>query len=178
MGENPSASQSLPNPVENVSWDDCQKFLAKLNEQLADSGGQFQLPTEAQWEYACRAGSTTAYYFGDDDAKLGDYAGSWTMPAASRTRWAKRGPTPGDSTTCWATSTNGVPIGTASATTPHRRPTIRPGRPKPSAACSAAATGCWAPASAGPPTATSFAWVHSSDVGFRVARTVGPVVTK
>jgi formylglycine-generating enzyme required for sulfatase activity len=60
--------------VEQVSWDDCQAFLDKLNAKAGEQGGKFVLPTEAQWEYACRAGGTTKYCFGDDEARLGDYA--------------------------------------------------------------------------------------------------------
>ncbi len=48
-------------PVENVSWDDCQKFLQKLNARDPQSGITWSLPTEAQWEYACRAGTTGSY---------------------------------------------------------------------------------------------------------------------
>lgn len=74
MGSNPSAFKGAQNPVERVSWDHCQILLARLNEKTGEQGGQFMLPTEAQWEYACRAGSTTKYFFGDDETQLGQYA--------------------------------------------------------------------------------------------------------
>jgi formylglycine-generating enzyme required for sulfatase activity len=64
MGSNPSTSRACGDncPVEQISWDDAQRFLAKLN-QLND-GFDYRLPSEAEWEYACRAGTT------------GDYAGN------------------------------------------------------------------------------------------------------
>jgi formylglycine-generating enzyme required for sulfatase activity len=74
MGGNPSEFTGPKNPVETVSWDDCQEFFEKLNAQSAAPGGKFQLPSEAQWEYACRAGSKTRYCFGDDEKQLGEYA--------------------------------------------------------------------------------------------------------
>jgi formylglycine-generating enzyme required for sulfatase activity len=74
MGNNPSQLKGVKNPVETVSWDDCQQFVGKLNAKSAAGGGKFQLPSEAQWEYACRAESTTRFCFGDDEPKLGDYA--------------------------------------------------------------------------------------------------------
>ena len=74
MGNNPSWFQGAAKPVENITWDDCQVFLAKLGEKCGGGTEAFSLPTEAQWEYACRAGSTTKYSFGDDGSGLGEYA--------------------------------------------------------------------------------------------------------
>jgi len=71
---NPSHFQGPKRPVERVNWDDCQVFLSKLNEKTGGQGSKFALPTEAQWEYACRAGSTTRYCFGDKESGLGEYA--------------------------------------------------------------------------------------------------------
>jgi formylglycine-generating enzyme required for sulfatase activity len=75
MGNNPSLFDGPKNPVEEVSWNDCQRFVEKLNEKFAEEKGRFAFPTEAQWEYACRAGSTTRYCYGDDESRLGEY--SW-----------------------------------------------------------------------------------------------------
>lgn len=72
MGNNPSHFKGPDRPVENISWEDAQVFIQKLNEREGVS--HYRLPTEAQWEYACRAGSITVYYFGNDATKLGDYA--------------------------------------------------------------------------------------------------------
>jgi formylglycine-generating enzyme required for sulfatase activity len=70
-GENPSDFKGESNPVENVSWEDCQAWFEKLCEHHESL--QIELPTEAQWEYACRAGSTSAYSFGDDPKELPKY---------------------------------------------------------------------------------------------------------
>jgi formylglycine-generating enzyme required for sulfatase activity len=66
-------------PVENVSWDDAAAFCEALNQQDKGkpAGWAYGLPPEAEWEYACRAGTTTAYSFGDDPKQLGDYAWFW-----------------------------------------------------------------------------------------------------
>jgi len=58
--------------VTGVSWDDAQEFISWLNEK--EEGEHYSLPTEAQWEYSARAGTTTEYSFGDDSSLLGDYA--------------------------------------------------------------------------------------------------------
>ncbi len=76
MGSNPSDFKGADLPVEQVSWEDCQKFMEKLNAKAKEQlkGKAASLPTEAEWEYACRAGSKDKWSFGDDESKLVDYA--------------------------------------------------------------------------------------------------------
>jgi formylglycine-generating enzyme required for sulfatase activity len=86
MGSNPSHFRGDGNrPVEKVSWHDAQAFCGKLTELAGEQSGGlvFRLPTEAEWEYACRAGTSTRYSFGDDVAQLGEYA--WFKENAERT---------------------------------------------------------------------------------------------
>lgn len=71
MGSNPSFWKGDNLPVERVRWNDATEFCRRMS-QL--TGLTITLPTEAQWEYACRAGTTTPYYFGSNANQLGDYA--------------------------------------------------------------------------------------------------------
>ena len=91
MGDNPSVFQGEKGlPVDNVSWNDCQSFIEKLSDM---DKRRYRLPTEAEWEYACRAGTTTPFHFGNTlsseqanfdgtvpygDAKKGVYQGKTT----------------------------------------------------------------------------------------------------
>lgn len=59
-------------PALYISWNDAQSFIRKLN--LKEEDDKYRLPSEAQWEYACRAGSTAVYYFGNNEYRLGEYA--------------------------------------------------------------------------------------------------------
>jgi formylglycine-generating enzyme required for sulfatase activity len=74
-GKNPSEYKKCGDncPVENVSWDDVQAFIKKLN---GLTGKQYRLPTEAEWEYACRGGGTGKYCGGDDPGSVGWYDGN------------------------------------------------------------------------------------------------------
>jgi formylglycine-generating enzyme required for sulfatase activity len=73
MGTNPSNFKGEANlPVENVSWNEVQEFIRRLNAK--EGGTKYRLPTEAEWEYVARAGSTTTYSFGNDERQLGEYA--------------------------------------------------------------------------------------------------------
>ena len=95
LNADPSHFKGPQRPVETVSWEEAQAFCQKLTQQLRDEGSlapdwRVCLPTEAQWEYACRAGTTTAYFFGNDAARLGQFAwfdensGKETHPVGTR----------------------------------------------------------------------------------------------
>jgi formylglycine-generating enzyme required for sulfatase activity len=81
-GDNPSSFTGADRPVEQVSWHAAQGFVRALNERIA--GLDLALPSEAQWEYACRAGTTTPFSFGDVITREQvNYGGSTTVPVKS-----------------------------------------------------------------------------------------------
>jgi formylglycine-generating enzyme required for sulfatase activity len=71
MGTTPSFLKGRSLPVEQVSWNDAQEFVKKLNQK---TGKQYKLPSEAEWEYAARGGSPSAFSFGDTAIDVGRYA--------------------------------------------------------------------------------------------------------
>ena len=96
-GQSPShfnGSDDLP--VEQVSWNDAVGFCSKLSEldKVQSGGASYRLPTEAEWEHACRAGSTTRYSFGDDGAVLGGFAWHTTNSGSTTRRVGRKEPNP------------------------------------------------------------------------------------
>jgi formylglycine-generating enzyme required for sulfatase activity len=93
MGKNPShfqgaivRNENADLPVENVSWDDAVEFCKKLSDlpEEKKTGREYRLPTEAEWEYACRAGSKTSYSFDDEESLLPEY-GWFSRKSSQRT---------------------------------------------------------------------------------------------
>ncbi len=92
MGESPAyfkteklGFDSRNNPIETISWYDAKKFIKKLN--IMEDTNKYRLPTESQWEYAAKAGSTTKWSFGDEEKHLADYAwynGNKTHPVGKK----------------------------------------------------------------------------------------------
>ncbi len=78
IGKNPSNFKGAKRPVETVSWNDAQEFCKKLSQKI---GRNYRLPTEAEWEYACRAGTTTPFHFGETiTTDLANYRGTdWNL---------------------------------------------------------------------------------------------------
>ena len=109
MGDNPSHFKNCGGdcPVETVSWNDVQEFIRKLNDRVGATGYEYRLLTEAEWEYAARAG-TTGERYGDLDAIAWHDGNS----GDARIRWGRRSRTRGVCTTCWETCGNGWRTGT------------------------------------------------------------------
>ena len=99
MESSPSDFKGANLPVENVSWEDAQEYIEKLNR--LDPGKGYRLPTEVEWEYACRAGTKTSYYWGDEM----DGSCCWYQDNSDKKTHpvGKNGLTHGGCTTCMAT---------------------------------------------------------------------------
>ena len=92
MGKNPSHFKGSGNsPVENVTWKEVQTFIRKLSQRERAKGHQYSLPTEAQWEYACRAGTTTPFAFGNClSTDQANYDGNYPQNGCAKGRNRKK----------------------------------------------------------------------------------------
>lgn len=80
MGTSPSNFKDEARPVEFISWEEVREFIEKLN--ALENTSKYRLPSEAEWEYACRAGTQSRYFFGNDESRLDDHA--WYVKNAGR----------------------------------------------------------------------------------------------
>ena len=88
MGNNPAYFKGNNRPVECVSWNNAVNFCQKLSQK---TGKNYKLPSEAQWEYACRAGTTTPFYFGESiTPDLVNYDGNYAYAAAPKGQYRKQ----------------------------------------------------------------------------------------
>jgi uncharacterized protein (TIGR02996 family) len=93
MGDNLSGFKDDDLPVENVSWDDCRQFCRELGER---TGKRFRLPTEEEWEHACRAGTTTPFYFGETvSTGQANYDGNYTYGKGEKGVYREKTTRPG-----------------------------------------------------------------------------------
>ncbi|QHG20187.1 SUMF1/EgtB/PvdO family nonheme iron enzyme [Nostoc sp. ATCC 53789] len=84
MGSNPSSFKGAKRPVEKVSWNDAVDFCKKLSQK---TGREYRLPSEVEWEYACRAGTTTPFHFGETiTTELANYNGNFAYASALKGR--------------------------------------------------------------------------------------------
>ncbi len=88
MGTNPAYFKGEKRPVEQVSWDDAVEFCQKLSQK---TGRTYRLPSEAEWEYACRAGTTTPFYFGETiTTDLVNYNGEYPYGSAPKGKYRQQ----------------------------------------------------------------------------------------
>ncbi|PHM11318.1 hypothetical protein CK516_03465 [Nostoc sp. 'Peltigera malacea cyanobiont' DB3992] len=88
MGSNPSGFKGAKRPVEKVSWNDAVDFCKKLSQK---TGRKYRLPSEAEWEYACRAGTTTPFHFGETiTTELANYNGNSTYASAPKGKYREQ----------------------------------------------------------------------------------------
>jgi eukaryotic-like serine/threonine-protein kinase len=88
MGSNPSNFKGANRPVEKVSWNDAVEFCKRLSQK---TGRTYRLPSEAEWEYACRAGTTTPFYFGETiTTDLVNYDGNFTYDAEPKGKYRQQ----------------------------------------------------------------------------------------
>ena len=143
IGTNSSHFKDARNPVETVSWDDAVRFcheLSALPEEQA-AGRTYRLPTEAEWEYACRAGGATKWNFGNTASGMGEYA--WYEDNSQRHTHpvGERRPTCSACTICTEMCGSGVGIGMTPATTRTRHRPIQRGPRQGPIGCSGAVAG-------------------------------------
>jgi formylglycine-generating enzyme required for sulfatase activity len=88
MGENPSRFSGTNNPVEKVSWHQAKAFCKRLSEK---TGREYRLPSEAEWEYVCRAGTTTPFHFGETiTTDLANYDGNYIYGKGKKGKYRRK----------------------------------------------------------------------------------------
>ena len=88
IGKNPSSFKGAKRPVEQVSWKNAVDFCLKLSQQ---TGREYRLPSEAEWEYACRGGTTTPFHFGETiTTELANYDGTYTYASEPKGKYLQK----------------------------------------------------------------------------------------